>query len=159
MSNVTGLGMKQLKLEDMNKDQLMEFIDAFEIDGFTKRNGEASMIEAIIASGKYTGGLKETGGGVQTNEKGNRVHKILGEYKKVKVHSLDGIEDIFVGLGMYEANFASGTVVHLPEQIIELIKTSGHGKHYYDPASVSQNGTLGEHKHKIVPNYIIEPVE
>jgi len=156
MSNVTGLNsMKQIKLEDMNKDQLMEFIDAFEIEGFTKRNGEASMIEAILASGKYTGGLVESGNQSKVKD-GVRTHPTLGEYKKCKVHALDGNEDIFVSIGIYTAEFNSGVEVTLPEKVFDFLKTAGHGKHYFDPTSVSPNGTLGEHKHKIVPNYIIE---
>lgn len=139
--------MKHTKLEDRSKEELLDILDALEIDGFNKRNSVEAMTEAIKASENYVVGTKKTT---------EREHKTLGKYIRVEVHALDGIDDIYVGLGLYSAEIISGEPIELPEKVIDFLETSGVSEHYWDAKAITVNGNVGEHKHRIKPNYIIK---
>jgi len=139
--------MKHTPLEERSKDELMELIEALDIEGFNKRNSVEALVEAIKANENYVVGTKKAK---------QRVHPQLGKYHRVEVHALDGITDIYVGIGIYSADIISGQPVELPKKAIEFLEKSGVSNHYYDEKAITVNGNVGEHKHEIKPNYIIK---
>ena len=120
-----------------------------------------TLITRIEESGKYVT-TKETGAGpISTDDNGDRVHKTLGKYIKVKVHPTAAAQkntSIFVSINLYTAEFQPNETVSLPKQVIKFLKSSGIVEHYYDPTAMTDNGNIGAHLSRIIPKYIIEVV-
>jgi len=142
----------------MNKGELLEITKALQID--TKpEDTNAILVQRIQESGKYNP-VKETGTNkIKGNEKGERVHPILGKYYDVIVHPTqpqDQNTSIFVSIGLYTAEFHPGEKVQLPAKVIKFLKEPRVPQHYYNPNAISENGNVGAHETKYVPKYIVE---
>jgi len=101
------MNMTRKALPDMNKGELKEIITALKIP-FEENDTNAVLVQRIQESGKYNV-TKETGTGkIKANEKGERVHPILGKYYDVIVHptgATNANTSIFVSIGLYTAEF------------------------------------------------------
>jgi len=152
------MNMTRKALPDMNKGELKEIITALKIP-FEENDTNAVLVQRIQESGKYNV-TKETGTGkIQANEKGDRVHPILGKYYDVIVHptgATNANTSIFVSIGLYTAEFQPREKVSLPAKVIKFLKQPGRPEHYYDPHVVSENGNIGSHMTRYVPKYIVE---
>ena len=142
----------------MNKGELTEILKALKID-FEDTDTNAVMVQRIQESGKYNP-TKETGTGkLQTNEKGEKTHPILGKYYDVIVHptgATNANTSIFVSIGLYTAEFQPREKVSLPAKVIKFLKEPGRPEHYYDANIISENGNVGAHMTRYVPRYIVE---
>jgi len=152
------MDLKRKALPDMNKGELTEILTALKIN-FESTDTNAVMVQRIQESGKYNP-TKESGTGkLQANEKGERVHPVLGKYYDVIVHptgSTNANTSIFVSIGLYTAEFQPRERVSLPAKVIKFLKEPGRPEHYYDPHVISENGNVGAHMTRYVPRYIVE---
>ena len=160
--NVAGLtSMSKKGLSSMNKSELMEFMEAFELDA-PKGMTNAEMVKAIQDSGKYNV-VKEVGPSAKivsldgkVDGKKVRVHPVFGEYKKVIVHPRDPKDtSLFFSINAYTVEFHAGDVVDLPKGMIKFIKSCYTLEHYFDKTGVSENGNLGVHATREVPVYFV----
>jgi len=148
-------GRKSLK--QMNKAELMEILEALELD-FSKKNTNEQMISIIEKSGKYQN-VKESSGSTVVKD-GVKMHKKLGQYKNVIVNARDSKEtQLFFSIGIYTFEFRSGDVVSLPKGMIKFIKTCSSAEHVFDPQLMTENGNIGGMVTKQVPNYFVSDAD
>ena len=155
------MNMTRKALPDMNTGELNEILKTLQIP-FNKTDTNAIKVQRIQESDKYNV-TKETGTGkIQANKDGQRVHPLLGPYKKVIVHPV-GITNqntsIFVSINLYTAEFQPREQVELPQKVIDLLKSPTIPEHYYDKNAISENGNRGAHMTRYVPKYIVESVD
>ena len=144
-------GRKSLK--QMNKAELMEILDALELD-YEKKDTNDYMIGLIEQSGKYNNVTESSGGTIVKN--GVKMHKKLGKYKNVIVNARDPKEtQLFFSIGIYTYEFRAGEVVSLPEGMIKFIKTCSTIEHVFNPRLITENGNVGGMEQKHVPNYFV----
>ena len=155
------MDLRQKALQDMNKGQLREVLDALKID-YKDDDTNAVMVQRIEESGKYKAS-KETGtSGIKANEKGERVHPTLGKYYDVIIHPTapqDQNTSIFVSINFYTAEFQPREKVSLPEKVIRFLKEPRIAEHYYDKNAITENGNIGAHMTRYVPKYIVEKAD
>ncbi len=148
-------GRKALK--EMIKAELMEILDAFELD-YKKSDTNDQMIEMIQNSGKYNN-VTESKGATKVVEHGGKkvkMHKVLGPYSDVIVNARDPKEtQLFFSIGIYTYEFRAGEVVSLPKAMIKFIKTCSTAEHVFDPQLITENGNIGGMVTKQVANYFV----
>ena len=145
-------------LKDMNKAELIEILDALELD-YEKKNTNEVMVKIIRDSGKYNV-VKESGGATRIAEDGVRVHKILGPYKRVVVNARNPKEtQLFFSIGVWTYEFRAGEEVELPLKMIKFIKQCYQLRHVWNPQKITDNGNIGGHETKHEPMYFVETVE
>jgi len=152
-------GRKALK--DMNKPDLVEILDALEID-YNKKDTNAEMINLIQSSGKYNNVTESKGATKVVEHQGKKVkmHKALGPYRDVIVNTRDPKEtQLFFSIGIYTYEFRSGEVVSLPKAMIKFIKTCSSAEHVFDPQLITENGNIGGMVTKQVPNYFVSEAD
>ena len=153
--------MTRKALPDMNKGELKEILTALQVE-FKDDDTNAVMVQRIQESGRYNP-TKETGvGKIKANEKGERIHPILGKYYDVIVHptgQTNANTSIFVSIGLYTAEFQPREKVSLPAKVIQFLKKNGRPEHYYDPRVISENGNVGAHMTRYIPKYIVEKAD
>jgi hypothetical protein len=150
--------MTRKALPDMNKGELKEIIIALKIP-FEDNDTNAVLVQRIQESGKYNPTKETRTGKIKANEKGERIHPILGKYYDVIVHptgATNANTSIFVSIGLYTAEFQPREKVSLPAKVIKFLKQPGRPEHYYDPHVISDNGNVGAHMTRYVPKYIVE---
>jgi len=158
MNVASSTSMKRKALPQMNKAELKQLCEALEIP-YEPSDTNAVLVQRIEESGKYNP-VAERGATSTVLQNGKRVHKQLGEYKKVIVHARDPKEgSIFASINLYTVEFQPGEKIELPEKMIEFLKKASYIEHYYDPNALTENGNLGAHLTREVPRYIIEYVE
>ncbi len=87
-------------------------------------------------------------------EKKARVHKTLGEYKKVIVGWKQPNKvrlDIFVSINDYTITFKPDIEVEVPQKIIDFLKEATYEEHFFDE-------TDKKHKSRPVRKYSVETV-
>lgn len=152
--------MQKKALSTMSKKELQDICKELELE-FLETDTNATLEERILESGLYASKKENTGGSVDVKD-GKRVHKTLGKYIKVRVHPTaesDQKTSVFVSIGLYTAEFQPNEKIELPIEVVKFLKTSGRAEHYYDPKYISENGNVGAHRTRYVPNYIVEVVD
>jgi hypothetical protein len=148
-------GRKPLK--QMNKAELIEILDALELD-YEKKMTNAQLVDIINKSGKFNT-VKESHT-PKVYKDGKRVHPKLGEYRRVIVNSRNPKEtQLFFSIGIWTYEFRAGEEVELPKKLIKFIKDCYTIEHVYNPQKVTENGNIGGHETKHVPQYFVTSVE
>jgi len=124
-----------------------------------KENATAEdLITAIELTNKYNP-INEGNSTPSVVVEGKRVHPVHGEYRSVILHPTAGNEQntsIFLSVNNYTVEVQPRTKVSLPKGIIKFAKQSTRIEHYFDRNAVSENGNVGAHLSREVPNYIVE---
>ena len=155
------MDLSRKSLPDMNKGELKEILKTLDID-YEDSDTNAVMVQRIQESGKYKAQNESGVSGVKGDGKGNRVHPLLGKYRRVIVHPVGATNQntsIFASIGIYTVEFQPREVVDLPTDGIRLLKAPTIPEHYYDPNVISENGNKGAHMTRYVPKYIVELAE
>lgn len=149
-------------LSKMNKAELETIVEGMEID-VPEKATNAMMVDSIKESGKWVkSGTTETGqdNAVATvGGKKVRVHKTLGEYKRVKFHPTEASQQktsVFGSIGLYTMECQPRTEVMVPQGLIDMMKLATAVEHVYDPNAMNSQGRLGAHVANEVPKYIVE---
>jgi len=149
--------MKAKSLNQMNKSELKDICIALEIEN-DKSMTNADLVVAIEESGRYKP-VKESHSASKIKD-GKRVHKLLGEYRKVIVNARDPKDtSLFFSIGLYTVEFRAGDTVELPAGMVKFIKSCYALEPYFDKHAISENGNVGVHTTREVPLYFIETVE
>jgi len=154
---VTGsTSMNRKALTQMNKAELTEICSNLEIE-FGKKDTNSILVEKIQESGLYQTVIEKSGARSRVID-GKRVHPQLGEYMDVVVHARDPKEgSIFASINLYTVEFQPEEKISLPIGMIKYLKTNCTTvEHYYDANAISEMGSVGVHKTREVPKYIIE---
>jgi ribosomal protein S16 len=158
MNVASSTSMKRKALPEMNKAELKQLCDALEIE-YEPKDTNAVLVQRIEESGKYNPVAERGATGVELKD-GKRVHKQLGEYRKVIVHARNPKEgSIFASINLYTVEFQPGEKIELPQKMIDFLKRASYIEHYYDPNALTENGNLGAHLTREVPRYIVEYVD
>lgn len=145
-------------LGDMTKEELQKVCENIKVK-FDEKDTNKMLEDRITDSGKYLSKKENAGGGVKVNDKGEKVHKTLGKYIKVKVHPTaqhNKRTSIFASIGLYTVEFQPNETIALPEKVIEFLKGLGETEHYFDANAMSENGNKGVHKSRQIAKYIVE---
>jgi hypothetical protein len=158
--NVTGtgsIGGVQVPLNQREIGELIAIANGLKIDIKGLETASAIAV-AIQKSGKWNP-VVESKGNV-TNKGGKRVHKQLGEYKRVRVNPVVGWlqnTSVFVSINAYTVEFQPNEIVELPFEVIKFLKREcKYAKHVWNPHAISENGNQGAHETKMLPKYQIE---
>lgn len=158
--NVTGtgsIGGVQVPLNQRDVGELIAIANGLKID-ITGKETVGDIALAIQKSGKWNPVVESKG--ATTVKNGKRVHKQLGEYKRVRVNPVVGWlqnTSIFVSINAYTVEFQPNEIVELPFEVIRFLKKEAkYAKHVWNPHAISENGNQGAHETKMLPKYQIE---
>jgi len=160
LSTTTG-NLTKKPLGSMNKEELRAICTELKVE-FLETDTNKTLEEKIVESGRYATKKENSGGKVTIDKEGNRVHKTLGKYIKVRVHPTaihNQKTSVFVSIGLFTAEFHPNEIVSLPKEVVKFLKSAGEVEHYYDPNHITENGNTGAHLSRLVPKYIVELVD